>query len=199
MSSSNGTVTPRKTLASQLDRFDLMLDGLSEGLNEAVSDAVADAVKGTLNQVVRETVQTTLHAVIGEILTRPETLRQIHETISPPPSNAPTECPQPEMKEPGFWKRSWIQTSNRCQSACNGLRQIWAIIVQFALFLWTFKGSVTALTLVGGTVALGSYAVGPVFSAVIAGLGGIAVVVMLAVGLALQRAMTTVSFHTQSE
>ena len=39
----------RKTLASQLDRLDSILDGLSEGLNEAVATAVEGAV--TLEEI----------------------------------------------------------------------------------------------------------------------------------------------------
>lgn len=36
-----GTATPvpRKLLSDQLDRFDLILDGLADGLNDAIADA----------------------------------------------------------------------------------------------------------------------------------------------------------------
>src|SRR6478609_5509848 len=57
----------RKTLATQLDRLDRILDGLAEALNEAVSDAVRQSV-GT---AVGEAVQ----AAVKEVLTHPELLR----------------------------------------------------------------------------------------------------------------------------
>ena len=38
----NGRI--RKSLAEQLDRLDLILDGLADGLNEAVATAVKEAV-----------------------------------------------------------------------------------------------------------------------------------------------------------
>src|SRR4051812_23301750 len=59
----------RKTLASQLDRLDDMLDGLSDALNESVATAVKEAV--TL--AVREAVQ----AVLTEMLTNPAILAKM--------------------------------------------------------------------------------------------------------------------------
>ena len=43
----------RKTLASQLDRLDSILDGLSEGLTDAVSSAVREAVGLAVQEAVR--------------------------------------------------------------------------------------------------------------------------------------------------
>jgi hypothetical protein len=51
----------RKTLSTQLDRLDVILDGLAEALNESVADAVKDVV----GQVVRESVETTIREVLG--------------------------------------------------------------------------------------------------------------------------------------
>jgi hypothetical protein len=59
----------RKTLASQLDRLDSILDGLSEGLSDAVSSAVREAV----GLAVREAVQ----AVLAELLTNPALREQL--------------------------------------------------------------------------------------------------------------------------
>jgi hypothetical protein len=55
----NGPI--RKTLASQIDRLDSILNGLSEGLNDAVAQAVREAV----GLAVQEAVQ----AVLTELLT----------------------------------------------------------------------------------------------------------------------------------
>jgi hypothetical protein len=67
----------RKTLASQLDRLDSILDGLSEGLGDAVSSAVREAV----GLAVREAVQ----AVLAELLTNPLLREQLQKAASPDP------------------------------------------------------------------------------------------------------------------
>jgi hypothetical protein len=66
----------RKTLASQLDRLDQILDCLSDGLNEAVALAVKEAV----TVAVRETLQ----AVLTEILSNPQILEKLRGTTSTP-------------------------------------------------------------------------------------------------------------------
>src|SRR5271155_4613545 len=59
---SNGQV--RKSLASQIDRLDAMLDGLSGGLNELVGTAVKQAVEVAVKEAVR--------SVLSEVLTNPD-------------------------------------------------------------------------------------------------------------------------------
>jgi hypothetical protein len=51
--STNGR-SERKSLASQLDRLDRILDGLADGLNEAVATAVKEAVVVAVEAAVRE-------------------------------------------------------------------------------------------------------------------------------------------------
>src|SRR4051812_24061213 len=75
----NGGVV-RKTLASQIDRLDNLLEGLPENLNEAV----ADAVRGTMAAVVREAVQVAVH----EILTSAELQQRLQATLNPKPAKA---------------------------------------------------------------------------------------------------------------
>src|SRR6185436_14172824 len=55
----NGNV--RKSLAEQIDRLDVILDGLAESL----SGAVADAVRETVGLSVKEAVQAVLIEVLG--------------------------------------------------------------------------------------------------------------------------------------
>jgi hypothetical protein len=57
----NNGHTQRKTLATQLDRLDVILDGLADALNESVAFAVRDVV----GQVVKEAVETTIREVLG--------------------------------------------------------------------------------------------------------------------------------------
>ena len=56
----------RKTLASQLDRLDGILDTLGEGLNEAVAQAVQQAVE----LAVREGVHQGVRGALSEIRER---------------------------------------------------------------------------------------------------------------------------------
>src|SRR5438270_4651975 len=57
----------RKTLASQLDRLDAILDVLGEGLNEAVALAVQEAVTVAGKQAVK--------VAVTEVLTNPDVLQ----------------------------------------------------------------------------------------------------------------------------
>ena len=59
----------RKTLASQIDRLDSILDGLAENLNEAV----ADSVQGAVTVAVQEAV----HAALVEILSNAQVRRRL--------------------------------------------------------------------------------------------------------------------------
>jgi hypothetical protein len=67
----------RKTLASQIDRLDTMLDGLSEALDESVAAAVKVAVAAALGGAVRAAVTEALNhpdfAARLQALTRPTT------------------------------------------------------------------------------------------------------------------------------
>src|SRR5262245_45363430 len=69
----------RKTLASQLDRLDTILDGLAENLNEAVAMAAANSVKEIVNVAVQEAVR----AALVEILANAEVQKRL---INAPPT-----------------------------------------------------------------------------------------------------------------
>ncbi len=72
---------PRKTLASQIDRLDSILDGLDTALAGAVQEAVGLAVK--------EAVQ----AVLTEVLTNPTLQEQLRLNMSAPVRTAEADCP----------------------------------------------------------------------------------------------------------
>jgi len=65
----------RKSLASQIDRLDAMLDNLAEGIN----DTVVDAVKEAVGQAVREAVQ----VAITEVLTNTVLQRHLRSAAAP--------------------------------------------------------------------------------------------------------------------
>src|SRR5215471_14485383 len=74
----------RKTLASQLDRLDMILDGLAENLNEAVAMAATNSVKEIVNVAVQEAVR----AALVEILTNAEVKKRLiaNQTINATPT-----------------------------------------------------------------------------------------------------------------
>lgn len=82
---SNGRPTvQRKSLASQLDRLDGIIDTLGDGLNTAIADAVKDAVTVAVQQAVK--------AVLREVLTRPELLRSLIASNTPIQAAAPVQA-----------------------------------------------------------------------------------------------------------
>src|SRR5262245_15478729 len=72
----------RKTLASQLDRLDAILDGLAENLNEAVAMAATNSVKEIVNVAVQEAVR----AALVEILTNTEVQKRLINVLPATPT-----------------------------------------------------------------------------------------------------------------
>jgi hypothetical protein len=70
----------RKTLASQIDRLDAILDGLAESLDEAVATATTEAVK----EVVSVAVQQAVHSALVEVLTNSELQKRLAGNVQPP-------------------------------------------------------------------------------------------------------------------
>jgi hypothetical protein len=74
------TLNPgRKTLASQLDRLDTIIDGLADNLHEAVAMATANVVKETLTVVVQEAVR----GALVEILSNAEVQKRLAVNVQP--------------------------------------------------------------------------------------------------------------------
>jgi hypothetical protein len=176
----------RKTLSSQLDRLDSMLDGLAEGLNGAVADAVQAAVA----QAVKEAVQATL----AEVLTNPTLLAALR-----PPANEAAAAPQrPRPSRPWVWERlGQFWRGIRCcvaglREACGaGLRQAGGWLAGLWRRMWQglaalgkgcrslacFKYQFLAALGIGGAVAAGAWYAGPWLAALLSGVGGFATAV----------------------
>src|SRR5262245_27238335 len=91
MSTTSTNNTMRRTLASQLDRLDGILDALGNSLNEAIADGVKTAVSEAVKQAV------------VEVLTNEELQRHLQ---SPAPQ-APLPSPR-EAEVSGNWlARLW--------------------------------------------------------------------------------------------
>jgi hypothetical protein len=178
--------TERKSLASQLDRLDRILDGLADGLNEAVAAAVKQAVVVAVDAAVRE------------LLASAELQRRLH--------------PQPATKA-GFFRRvasvvcrgavslakgcrsSAVSLVSHCRAktseAVSALREGQVVIVErarrgmtaFARQVWLggfvaagvarrFRKPLLVATCVGTTLALACYMAGPTVSSLVNGVAG---------------------------
>src|ERR1700674_2039771 len=85
--------SPRKNLASQLDRLDGILDGLADGLNDAVASAVKPAVAVAVQEAVR--------GILTEVLTNTDLLAQLRTHIGLTTAAEITPAPQPHpVKRP---------------------------------------------------------------------------------------------------
>src|SRR5262249_24621905 len=99
----------RRTLASQLDRLDSILDGLAAALNGAVASAVEGAVERAVKQAVGEAVRETLQAVIAEVVSNPDLLAAARTLLTPgTAAGVPADLPE---RPRGLFSR-----------ACDGVR-----------------------------------------------------------------------------
>jgi ElaB/YqjD/DUF883 family membrane-anchored ribosome-binding protein len=216
----NTTTTPnsrvaRKSLASQIDRLDTMLEGLAENLNEAVATAVRDAV----HQAVREAVT----AVVKEVLTNAELLRTIQgQTV------AVQEFPQPSTQNnahPGSLKKVWCSVRkqlNRVAEQTRALigkvqarvadqlqqtkaalrerrdqimarcRSIWQGLPGLFLLLWQLRKPLLLAMGLGSMVGLSCYFAGPLVASLASGLSSIILTLAAQALLSFRRLLTLV-------
>jgi hypothetical protein len=188
----NGRV-PRKTLASQIDRLDTILDDLATGLNEAVTTAMAEAVRGVVGEAVTQAVQ----AAAREILTNAELLNSLNPK--------PVATPAPQNVASKLWhglisaaRSCWHQASALVSQGRSkfsrsltqlagdareltrnvkrgmtsfGRRVFLGGVVLLAMISRFRKPLVVALG-VGVSLGLGCYLAGPLVSALTSGLAG---------------------------
>ena len=76
----SSTSSQRKTLASQLDRLDSILDALDIGLKEAVATAVQGAVEQAVREAVTQAVTQAVQGLIAEVLSNPDALALVRAT-----------------------------------------------------------------------------------------------------------------------
>src|SRR4051812_19055790 len=157
---------PRRQLADQLDRLDVILDGLADALNESVSDAV----RGVVGQVVKEAVESTIKQVLGN----PDLLRAALAHHTPEPIPAPKRSLKDVLKNclsavcqktcdatssakkaaGGAW--SWCMNKVRqgcclvaagTQSVVAGCKRVAKVAGGVLRFAWNFrKTTIVALT-----------------------------------------------------
>jgi hypothetical protein len=185
--STNGR-SERKSLASQLDRLDRILDGLADGLNEAVATAVKEAVVVAVEAAVRELLasadlQRRLHP---EPADRPGLIRRTTSALGRGLVNATRKC----------W--GWVtmvasRGRQRAAEAVAALREGHEALVSrarrglttFARRVWLagfvlrslarrFRRPLLVALASGLLIGLGCYLAGPTVASTVSGLAGFA-------------------------
>jgi hypothetical protein len=110
--STNTLNAGRKTLASQLDRLDTIIDGLADSLHEVVAIATANVVKETLTVVVQQAI----HSALVEVLTNAELQKRLNVSVQPP---VPLMV-RLAAKAHSCW--SWLKSTMK--GACSKVKQM---------------------------------------------------------------------------
>ena len=183
----------RKTLASQIDRLDTMLEGLSENLNEAVADAVRAAVV----VAVREAVQ----AVLTEVVTNPEVLARLRDALPPPTLPVARPALGPSLKERLARAWSWLAAKVRTavgsfQGGLNRLGEratyVKERVQQAGQAVWLrllrpFGGQLLLTVGVGVAAGVAAFLAAPWLAALLSGLDGFMTAVVVQGGVLLLR------------
>jgi hypothetical protein len=180
----------RKSLASQLDRLDQILDTLGEGLNEAVATAVEQAVTGAVQAAVVEVLTNpTLHQRLREGLEidRPSNpivtaARRVWAWLKAGVAAACTTVA-------GWARKAYQKTvgaatgctegvTTKVASACRrtkaALKAGWRRMLLALSLAGRMRKALLAALAAGLTVGLGCYYAGPVVSSLVSGLAGFA-------------------------
>jgi len=189
----NGRI--RKTLASQLDRLDDILDTLANGLNEAVTTTVRDAVSDAVRDAVK--------LAIIEIVTSPELQELLRATQ--PQMTEPIEVPVATLVKPGIGERLWgaMKCTGKkiagmmgwtCNRVRNGLSSCWTALKQLTLkvsrrvvtmakgtwnllsfagsFAWLLRKPLLLGIGIGTLIGVGCYLAGPLVASTFSGIAG---------------------------
>ena len=192
----NGQV--RKTLASQLDRLDQILDTLGEGLNEAVATAVEQAVETAVREGVRQGVR----GALTELLTDPDVLAAIRATVvaQAGDSQASPASHAPEGK-PGLLGRAWGWARAGVRKAGSALGAAARRVRQAAATAWgglghlkPFRSQILLALGVGAAAGVGAYCAGPYVAAGAGWLAGVLSTLAVQAGVALRRLAAQANF-----
>ena len=176
----------RKSLAQQIDRLDLILDGLADGLNEAVAEAVKQAVAVAVEAALRELVSSAelrrrLHP---EPAPRPGVLRRAAAALGRGAASAARGCWSCAATLAGQCR---AKTAQAVAALCEGrvvmvgharrglsafARRVWQAGLVALSVARRFRGALLIALAVGTLVGLGCYLGGPAVSSVVSGLGG---------------------------
>lgn len=180
----------RKSLASQLDRLDQILDCLSDGLNEAVATAVKEAVAVAVEQAVR--------TALCEVLTNPEVLAMLRGTVQQPQTSKPKQPVGVRVRQ-GIGKVvGWIgsrvrQFAQVCCTAKNCVQSGVAAFRRRLVLLRPFRMPLLIALSIGVVAGVAAYFAGPWLSAVASGIGGFTTTLAVQAGMWFRRMVGSTS------
>jgi hypothetical protein len=218
MTNSNGQI--RKTLASQIDRLDRILDGLAQGLDQAVAVAVQEAV----GAAVTETVTAAVKAAVIEVLTNPDLLKRLRPNTTPAPSlfsrlahHAHTFCgwlagaakaacskvinvakqtaSKTTQAARGYAKAVCTRLVSTCRRARALVGRIGTFLAVAADLGRQLRNRLLLALAVGVVVGLGCYLGGPVIASTVSGLAGFAGSLLASAINALRRGLASLQLH----
>jgi hypothetical protein len=176
----------RKSLAEQIDRLDLILDGLSEALQGAVAESVTEAVGLAVKEAVR--------CVLAEVLSSPEFLERLRQVAA---SSNPTAMPM-TPRGPGLLRR-WIgRASGWALERMGNLRHAVARAASFigrsisragryVQALLPFRRQLLLSAAVGTLTGIVAYHSTPMLAAAAAWMGGFATALTVQAAVLLRR------------
>src|SRR5262245_18815533 len=115
--------TQRKSLATEIDR----LDGILDGLDEALAGSIEMTVRDVVGHVVRETVE----ATVREVLSNPELIRAAvaqHAPVATPMPQQPRRTLKEALKEK--LAALFHKAAEKASQAKRGLGSAWAWCVE---------------------------------------------------------------------
>ena len=159
----------RKTLSSQLDRLDQILDTLGEGLNEAVAQAVQQAVE----LAVREGVHQGVRSALAEVLSSPEVLAVLR-AAAPAADAQPAPAVPPRPGRLWGWARAGLRKAHSTLGAALGrARRVASAAWSGVRLLRPVWGQLLVALGVGAAVGAGAYFAGPYVAAAAGRLAGV--------------------------
>lgn len=182
-------ISPRKNLASQLDRLDHILDGLAEGLNGAVETAVQKAVTVAVEQAIK--------GIAAELFTNPDLLGKLGmgpATAEPvQPNTAPPVMKSRVRKlvtKTGSWLASGWRSLRRTVTgaACCIVRTL-STLWQQVRRLRYFQVPLLAALAVGAVVGVAAFCGGPYVAAFAGWLAGFTTTLAVQAGLLLRQSI----------
>jgi hypothetical protein len=189
----NNSRPQRQTLASQIDRLEGILGGLTETLGLTVGEAVRDAVGRAVELAVRE------------VLTNPEILKALQAAPTAEPAKsaqdgslaktigqtwqrtrdnaawAGAKVGEQAVTVGGWLSRAcawiggclqtgWAWASGACGRAVAGVAAVCSMLPALLMILWSYRKPLLIALTVGLVVGLGVYCAGPFVASFVSGL-----------------------------
>jgi hypothetical protein len=181
MSTSTNGRLQRNSLSHEIDRLNLILDGLADGLQEAIAMAV------------KEAVEKAVEATVKEVLSNAELQKRLPALQKPKPSRIVSNLVNVAKKRwnwiANLTKRVWVKTTEATSIISKKsvrvvgrvvrfvslfARHLWINVLVIALLAVQFHKPLLIALGVGTLIGMGCYFAGPVVASTFSGVAGFA-------------------------